>query len=236
MKPEERLIVALDYETETPALELARRLEGRVKIFKIGSQLFTACGPSVVEKVRRTGAEVFLDMKFHDIPNTVAGAAVSAARLGVFMMTMHASGGPEMLRKAREAVEKTSGRRPLLLAITVLTSMNAELLAAVGFKNDVKTTVLSLAALAKENGMDGVVSSPEETALLRAGLGRQFTLVTPGIRPQGSAVGDQKRIAAPASAIAAGADYLVVGRPITAAPDPVAACEAILAEIKEAVK
>ena len=237
MTPEEKLIVALDYEEEAPALELVRRLEGRVKIFKVGSQLFTARGAGIIEKIRAGGSEVFLDMKFHDIPNTVAGAVASASSLGVFMLTMHATGGPEMLQRARAAAEKASGsgRRPLLLAITVLTSMNAETFARIGFKRDIKESVLALAEMARESGMDGVVSSPEETAALRARLGAEFTLVTPGIRPQGSEVGDQKRIATPGKAIAAGADYLVVGRPITAASDPVKACEGILAEIKGAL-
>jgi orotidine-5'-phosphate decarboxylase len=237
MNPEDKLIVALDYEEESQALELAKRLEGRVKYFKVGSQLFTARGAGIIEKLRAGGAEVFLDMKFHDIPNTVAGAVASACGLGVFMMTMHATGGPEMLSRARQAAEKAAGggRRPILLAITVLTSMNAETFGRIGFKRDIRESVLALAEMAKESGMDGVVSSPEETGALRAKLGPQFTLVTPGIRPKGSDVGDQKRIATPSSAIAAGADYLVVGRPITAAADPVKACEAILAEIKGAL-
>ncbi|MFA5161824.1 MAG: orotidine-5'-phosphate decarboxylase [Elusimicrobiales bacterium] len=232
MKPQDKLIVALDYSDEKPALELARRLEGKAGAFKVGSQLFTARGPHVVEKLRAMGFEVFLDMKYHDIPNTVAGAAAAAAELGVFMMTMHASGGAEMMLRAREAVEKAApGRTPLLIAITALTSMNAGAWESIGMAGDVKTAVIRLARLAQASGMDGAVSSPEETAALRAALGADFRLITPGIRPAGSAAQDQKRIASPAAAVAAGADYLVVGRPVTQAADPAKACDEILAEI-----
>jgi len=236
MKPEDRLIVALDFDNEKSAMELAYKLEGRMKMFKVGSQLFTACGPSVVAKLRKRGYEVFLDMKYHDIPNTVAGAASAAASLGVFMMTLHASGGAEMMLRAREAVEKKAQTHPpLLIAITALTSLTANGLESIGMEGDVKTAVIRLARLAQSSGMDGAVSSPEETAVLRAALGEGFKLITPGIRPAGKAAHDQKRIATPSAAIAAGADYLVVGRSITQAPDPAKACVDILNEIKTAM-
>ncbi len=222
-----QLIVACDVDTLKEARKAIDRLAPRVKIFKIGSQLFTACGPEVVRYVQRRGARVFLDLKFHDIPNTVAKAAAAATRLGVFMMTLHAGGGPEMLRAAREAAGEAAKankiKRPLLVAVTVLTSQTCP---------DVQARVLALARSASGSGVDGVVASVEECALIKQSLGPEFLVVTPGIRPAGASVDDQKRIATPAQARQAGSDFIVVGRPIIAAPDPAAAARAVLKEIK----
>jgi len=234
--PGDRLIVALDVDSQAQAERLAEQLDGLVRRFKIGSQLFTAAGPAVVEAIQKRGAEVFLDLKFHDIPNTVAGAAREAARLGVFMFNVHASGGLAMMKAAAEgaaaAAVELSVRRPLAIAVTVLTSLDrAALHRELGVTSSVEDHVLHLAELAREAGLDGTVASPVEIAAIRRSLGAAWVIVTPGVRPAGSAAGDQSRVATPGAATRAGAHYLVVGRPITGAPDPAAAAAAILAEI-----
>ncbi len=232
----DRLIVALDVEALAEAERLVDRLRGVVTRFKIGSQLFTAAGPAAVESVHKRGAEVFLDLKFHDIPNTVAGAAREAARMGVLMFNVHASGGRAMMTAAAEgaaaATKELGGRRPLALAVTVLTSLDRSALSReLAVAASVEEHVLHLARLAAEAGLDGCVASPNEIAPLRTSLGPAWVIVTPGVRPAGSATGDQVRIATPRAAAQAGADYLVVGRPITAAADPARAAEAVLGEM-----
>jgi orotidine-5'-phosphate decarboxylase len=234
--PADRLIVALDVETLADAERLVDCLQGLVTRFKIGSQLFTAAGPAAVESVQKRGAEVFLDLKFHDIPNTVAGAAREAARLGVLMFNVHASGGRAMMAAAAEgaatAAKAFHGRRPIVLAVTVLTSLDrAALHRELAVATSVEGHVLHLAGLAAAAGLDGCVASPNEIAALRTNRGGDWVIVTPGVRPAGSALGDQARIATPRAAAQAGAHYLVVGRPITAAPDPVKAAEAVLREM-----
>jgi orotidine-5'-phosphate decarboxylase len=230
------LIVALDVDSLAQAERLAERLEGLVRRFKIGSQLFTAGGPAAVEAIQKRGAEVFLDLKYHDIPNTVAGAAREAARLGVFMFNVHASGGLAMMKAAADgaaaAAVELSVRRPLAIAVTVLTSLDrAALHRELGVASSVEGHVLHLSELAREAGLDGTVASPVEIAAIRRSLGAAWVIVTPGVRPAGSAAGDQSRVATPGAAARAGAHYLVVGRPITGAPDPAAAAAAILEEI-----
>ena len=228
--PGPRVVVALDYDGPEPALALARRLDpGRCRL-KVGKELFTRAGPGVVEDLQALGFQVFLDLKFHDIPNTVAGACRAAAGLGVWMVNVHALGGPRMLAAAREAVA-AAPRPPLLVAVTVLTSMDAAELQAVGLPADPLANVRRLAALAEAEGLDGVVCSPREVAALRRERGPAFRLVTPGVRPAGAAPGDQRRTMTPAEALAAGSDYLVVGRPVTRAADPAAALEALLAQL-----
>ncbi len=231
--PKDRLIVALDVETLGGAIGLVERLAGLVTRFKIGSQLFTAAGPAAVEAVRKRGGEVFLDLKYHDIPNTAAGAAREAARLGVFMFNVHAAGGQAMMRAAAEAAAIGSGgRRPLVIAVTVLTSLDrAALGRELGVPSSVEGHVLHLCQLAREAGLDGCVASAGEIRAVRNNLGAGWVIVTPGVRPAGSAADDQSRIATPQATARAGAHYLVVGRPITAAADPVDAARAILAEI-----
>jgi orotidine-5'-phosphate decarboxylase len=235
--PRDRLIVALDVDSLAQAERLAEQLDGLVRRFKIGSQLFTAAGPPAVEAIQKRGAEVFLDLKFHDIPNTVAGAAREAARLGVFMFNVHASGGLAMMKAAADgaaaAAKELSVRRPLAIAVTVLTSLDgATLHRELGVTSSVEDHVLHLAELARDAGLDGTVASPVEIAAIRRSLGAAWVIVTPGVRPAGSAAGDQSRVATPGAAARAGAHYLVVGRPITGAPDPAAAAAAILEEIR----
>jgi len=232
----DRLIVALDVPTLAEAERMADRLQGLVTRFKIGSQLFTAAGPSAVEAIQKRGAEVFLDLKFHDIPNTVAGAAREATRMGVLMFNVHASGGRAMMAAGAEAAAAAARelgvRRPIVLAVTVLTSLDRGALGReLGVADSVEGHVLHLAALAASAGLDGCVASPNEIGGLRTSRGPGWVIVTPGVRPAGSAVGDQSRIATPAAAVTAGAHYLVVGRPITAAPDPARAAEAVLREM-----
>jgi orotidine-5'-phosphate decarboxylase len=229
-----RLIVALDVPTAAAATELVNRLEGACQWFKVGLELFTAAGPAVLEPLVARGYSVFLDLKFHDIPNTVAGAVRSAARLGVRMMTVHAAGGPAMLQAAQSALEGVSDP-PQLLAVTVLTSMDEAQLKAAGVGRAPAEQVKLLAKMGLEAGIRGFVCSPQEVAALRTLTGPEGVLVVPGIRPAGSESGDQKRIATPAEALRAGASYLVVGRPITLAPDPAEAAEAILKEMAEAL-
>jgi orotidine-5'-phosphate decarboxylase len=232
--PSRRLLVALDVETAEQARALAAQLRGVVGGFKIGKRLFTSCGPSLVEELGAEGDRIFLDLKFHDIPNTVAGAITAATRLGVWMVDVHASGGAAMMRAARAAADEEAARRstpaPLVIAVTVLTSFNQQTLGEVGVASDMSEQVVRLATLAKDAGLDGVVASPLEIGLVRARIGAGFAIVTPGIRGADDAKGDQQRTLTAAGALAAGADYLVVGRPIIAAPDPRHAAERILAE------
>jgi orotidine-5'-phosphate decarboxylase len=228
MTPRDRLIVALDVADAAAARAMVDRLAGHVGMFKVGSQIFTAAGPDFVREVIARGEKVFLDLKFHDIPNTVAGAVSSAGQLGVSLVDVHALGGREMLEAAVGALPAMGIR---LLAITVLTSPKEETLASIGVTGSVADSVRRLAVLARDAGADGVVASPQEVALVREACGRDFMIVTPGIRPAGSARGDQARTATPASAVAAGADYIVVGRPILEAADPAAAADAIVREL-----
>ena len=232
-----RILVALDVPTAAEALTLADRLRGAVGGYKIGSQLFTAAGPEIVRTMVARGDRVFLDLKFHDIPNTVAGAVQSASRLGVWMLNVHAGGGRPMLDAAKRAADEAAGptgMRPLVIAVTVLTSMSAGDLQAVGVPASPDDQVLRLADLARSVGLDGVVASPRETAAIRQACGPDFLIVTPGIRGGGAkaAPDDQQRTLSPAEAVAAGSSYLVVGRPITAAADPRAAAELIKSEVR----
>jgi orotidine-5'-phosphate decarboxylase len=226
-----RLIVALD----TPRLEQAEALAGQVApaagLVKLGLELFCAAGPPALARLA-AHAPVFLDLKLHDIPNTVAGAVGSLAPLGASMLTLHAGGGPAMITAARKAAEAAGPARPILLAVTVLTSMDAEQLGAVGVAGGPAQQVLRLARMAMDAGADGLVCSPREVSLIRDALGEAPMLVVPGIRPIGSAAGDQARIATPEDAVAAGADWIVVGRPITESADPAAAAAAIKASLK----
>ncbi len=225
-----RLIVALDFPEAAPALDLADRLAGRCQWFKVGLELYLAEGNAVLHELRRRGLSVFLDLKLHDIPNTVSRAVRSVAETGVGLLTVHASGGPAMLAAATEAAEAIP-HGPRLLAVTVLTSMDQAQLAATGVVGSPEEQVLRLAEMAAGAGISGFVASAEETAALRQKL-PSATLVIPGIRPAGAATSDQRRTATPAAALAAGADYLVVGRPITQAADPAAAALAILEEMR----
>lgn len=229
-----RLIVALDVPDAASAAALVDRLEGTCRWFKVGLELFVAAGPAVLEPLAARGYSVFLDLKFHDIPNTVAGAVRSAARLGARMLTLHASGGPAMLAAARAALDGMVDP-PQLLAVTVLTSMDQAQLQAAGIARTPADQVELLARNGLDAGIRGFVCSPEEVARLRGITGPEGVLVIPGIRPTGASTGDQKRIATPADALRAGASYLVVGRPITQAADPAAAATAILAEMAAAL-
>jgi len=229
----ERLILALDVADADAALGWVRRLGPQVGLVKVGLELFVAAGPELVRRVREAGVGVFLDLKLHDIPNTVAGAVRAAARLEVQMLTVHAGGGAKMLAAAAAAAGEAGPRAPRLLAVTVLTSLEAADLAELGIAGPPAQRVLAWAGLAQRQGIGGIVASAHETAALRQSY-PGLTLVIPGIRPAGAAVGDQARVATPAQAVAAGADYLVLGRAITAAADPEAALEAVTAEIEGA--
>ncbi|MFN4289418.1 MAG: orotidine-5'-phosphate decarboxylase [Permianibacter sp.] len=221
-----KIIVALDYDQQAKALALADQLDPAQCRLKIGKEMFTKFGPELVRTIQQRGFQVFLDLKFHDIPNTVAGAVKAAADLGVWMVNVHASGGPKMMAAAREALQGYGAQRPLLIAVTVLTSFDAEQLAAIGINRSLDEHVLALAKLTEQAGLDGVVCSAREANALRAQSGAGFCLVTPGIRPAGSAAGDQVRTLTPREALQAGSSYLVIGRPITGAPDPLKAlCE-----------
>ena len=234
MKARQRLIVALDVPDAAAASVLVDRLDDTCAWFKVGLELFVAAGPVVLEPLLRRGHSIFLDLKFHDIPNTVAGAVRSAASLGVNMLTVHAAGGPAMLAAAREALAGVANP-PQLLAVTVLTSMDAAQVTAIGVQRSPAEQVEALARMGLEAGIRGFVCSPQETASLRTLTGPEGVLVIPGIRPAGGAIGDQKRVATPAEALRAGASYLVVGRPITQAANPAQAAEAILSEMAGAM-
>lgn len=229
-----RLIVALDFPDAASATALADRLQDTCRWFKVGMELFTAAGPVVLEPLLKRGHSIFLDLKFHDIPNTVAGAVRSSAALGVHMVNVHATGGPAMLTAARAALDGLADP-PELLAVTMLTSMDQAQITAIGVPRTPSEQVELLARMALESGIRGFVCSPQEVATLRALTGPDGILVTPGIRPAGAAKGDQSRIATPAAALREGASYLVVGRPITLAPNPARAAEAILKEMAEAL-
>ena len=250
MNPRDRLIGALDVDTKERALGLVEKLKNDVRTFKVGSELFTSCGPEILAAVKNSGCGIFLDLKFHDIPNTVAKAVVAATRLGVSIINVHALGGYEMMKKAAQAVAAEAKRLkidpPKLIAVTVLTSMDENGLKKIGIDDTMEKQVLKLAALAKEAGMDGVVASSSEAKLIRKEMGDNFLIVTPGVRPEWAAVNDpsagsgsilslpkddQKRVATPKEAVLSGANYIVVGRPITEASDPLSAAKRILKEI-----
>ncbi len=222
-----KIIVALDYPSEQPALELADKLDPARCRLKVGKELFTRSGPQLVTALQDRGFDIFLDLKFHDIPNTTSAAVAAAADLGVWMVNVHASGGERMMVACRERLETFGKDRPLLIAVTVLTSMGSEDLAAVGIVDAPEVQVARLAALTGKCGLDGVVCSAQEAGTLKAQMGRDFRLVTPGIRPLSAELGDQQRVMTPEQAVRAGSDYLVIGRPITRAPDPLAALNGI---------
>ena len=218
------IIVALDFADTTTALNLSSRLDPALCRVKVGKELFTAGGPQVVDALMRQGFEVFLDLKYHDIPNTVAAACRVAASQGVWMLNVHAAGGKKMLAAAREAMDAGQGQKPLLIGVTILTSLSTEEVGEIyGIGTDVPSLVLKMAQLCRDAQLDGVVCSAQEAAVLRAAIKQEFLLVTPGIRLAGDAKGDQARVVTPTDAIKMGSDYLVIGRSITAAKDPVAA-------------
>jgi orotidine-5'-phosphate decarboxylase len=240
MPAREKIIVALDVPSAEAGLEIAQKLHGHVGMFKVGSEVFTAEGPVLARYLLATGEQVFLDLKFHDIPNTVQAAARQAALLGVSLLNVHASGGRRMMEAAVEGVRSVASARgdvprTRVLAVTVLTSLGPEELAEVGFQGSPEEVVVRLARLAEAAGLDGVVASPREITAIRKACGPNFLIVTPGVRPATAASDDQTRIATPEHAIRAGADYLVIGRPITGAPDPAAAADAIAAEMERSL-
>ncbi|MBI2986314.1 MAG: orotidine-5'-phosphate decarboxylase [Deltaproteobacteria bacterium] len=232
----ERLILALDVDDLEKAKESIRLLAGEVGMFKVGKQLFTLAGPQAVKLIQGMGGEVFLDLKFHDIPTTVAKAAIEATRLGVKMFNVHASGSLEMMRLTVREVSRVCRqenlRRPIMLAVTVLTSLNKSDLEKVGVDGEVADQVIRLALLTREAGMNGVVASPKEVAAIRAACGHRFIIVSPGVRPQKGKRNDQQRVMTPGEAIRAGVDYIVVGRPIMEAKEPLSAVREIIAEME----
>ncbi len=234
-KRNEKIIIALDVASKEKALSLVEELP-EVRWFKVGLELFTACGPSLIESIREQGRLVFLDLKLHDIPNTVAGAVRAAVRHGASMLTVHAAGGKEMLRQAKQAAEEEAARLnltpPKIVAVTVLTSLNNQHLREVGWVDGVEVQVLRLAILAKDCGLAGSVCSPREISLLRKNLGKDWLLITPGIRPTWAPAQDQQRVLSPAEALSLGADYLVIGRPITAHEAPREAFWRLIAELE----
>ncbi|MBE6112242.1 MAG: orotidine-5'-phosphate decarboxylase [Peptococcaceae bacterium] len=236
----DKLIVALDYATEQDAMALVNQLGDAVSYYKVGLELFLNTRGSVVDLIKAQNKKVFLDLKFHDIPNTVAQAVAWAASLGVDMFTLHSSGGEEMMRKSVETVnevcERLNIKRPNMVGVTILTSFDEEGIAKVGYKNNIADTVLNLAGLCKTSGMSGIVCSPHEAANIKETYGRDFITVCPGIRPAWAAAGDQKRITTPADAIRIGVDHMVVGRPITKAENPHEAALKIIEEINSAMK
>ena len=231
-----QLLVALDVDTAAEARALADQLRGIAGGFKIGSRLFTSHGPSLVEELTGRGDRVFLDLKYHDIPHTVAGAIRAATRLGVWMVNVHASGGRAMMQAARNSADEEAARMsrpsPLVIAVTMLTSLNEEAMAEIGVGGGMGEQVARLATLVQSSGLDGVVASPQEIAIIRAGCGDRFTIVTPGIRAASDAKADQQRTMTAGEALTAGASYLVVGRPIIAATDPRAAADRLVAECR----
>jgi len=226
-----KIIVALDFPSQDPALALADQLDPAKCRLKVGKELFTRSGPELVKSLQGRGFDVFLDMKFHDIPNTTSAAVAAAADLGVWMVNVHASGGEKMMVACRERLESFGADKPLLIAVTVLTSMSDADLAGIGITDSAEAQVSRLAALTRNCGLDGVVCSAQEAPRLKAEQGADFQLITPGIRPLSADKGDQQRIMTPTDALKAGSDYLVIGRPITQASDPLAALEAIHAEV-----
>jgi len=231
----DKLIIALDVDTEKDALAFVHLLKTEVGIFKVGSELFTSCGPSIVEKVKKEGRGVFLDLKFHDIPNTVKKSAIAATRLGVSIFNVHSLGGYDMMKLVSEAVRDEAARlkieKPKVIAVTILTSMDTESLKRIGVRGSAEDAVLRLARLAKEAGLEGVVASAAEIRRIRETIGKDFIIVTPGVRPTWASKNDQKRVTTPSDAVKDGADYIVVGRPIIEAEDPCAAARKILEEI-----
>lgn len=221
----DRIIIALDVSTIKELERLLDTLSPHIKIFKVGMELFYSCGPKAVDVIKKYDKEVFLDLKFYDIPNTVRASAQAVTRLGVYMFNVHASGGIDMMKAGLEGAEEESERlgidRPKILGVTILTSMDAKTLLEAGIEKSPEEQVLKLASLAKEAGLDGVIASPQEAMLVRKNIGKDFLIVSPGIRLDGEEKEDQKRIATPKKAIASGADYIVIGRPITKAKDPV---------------
>lgn len=224
---DQKVIVALDYDNQADALAFVDKIDPSSCRLKVGKEMFTLFGPDFVKQLHQRGFSVFLDLKFHDIPNTCSKAVRAAAELGVWMVNVHASGGERMMSASREILEPYGKDRPLLIGVTVLTSMEQSDLAGIGLDIAPQEQVIRLASLTKNSGLDGVVCSAQEASMLKNELGKEFKLVTPGIRPAGAAVGDQKRIMTPVDAIQAGSDYLVIGRPITQADDP----SAVLAQI-----
>ncbi len=232
------IVVALDVDTAAEALSLVERLRGTVGMFKVGKQLFTAAGPDIVRRIIGLGEQVFLDLKYHDIPNTVAKAGVEAARLGVGIFNVHAMGGSKMMRATVDAVTEAAEREglatPLILGVTVLTSHTQESLSEIGIERRLEDQVVALAQLCETSGINGVVASPQEIVPIRKAVDNPgFVILTPGVRPAGAALNDQSRVMTPGEAIQAGANFLVVGRPITAAENPVAAAKKILEEIEQ---
>ncbi|TFH91816.1 orotidine-5'-phosphate decarboxylase [Vibrio ouci] len=229
---DQKVIVALDYDNQADALAFVDRIDPSSCRLKVGKEMFTLFGPDFVKELHKRGFSVFLDLKFHDIPNTCSKAVRAAAEMGVWMVNVHASGGERMMAASREILEPYGKDRPLLIGVTVLTSMEQSDLAGIGLDIAPQEQVIRLANLTKNSGLDGVVCSAQEASMLKSELGKEFKLVTPGIRPAGAAVGDQKRIMTPVDAVQAGSDYLVIGRPITQASDPAA----VLAEINATLK
>lgn len=221
------ILVALDYDNKNHALQLIDQLDPNMCRLKVGKEMFTLFGPQLVKDIHDRGFDLFLDLKFHDIPNTVAKAVAAAAELGVWMTNVHASGGLAMMEAARKALQPYGKEAPMLIAVTVLTSMSDDDLKLIGIDVPAFEHVQRLAKLTKQAGLDGVVCSAQEASVLKSLLGQNFKLITPGIRPVGSEVGDQHRVMTPPEALAAGSDYLVIGRPITKATDPLAALQAI---------
>ncbi|MDG3087651.1 orotidine-5'-phosphate decarboxylase [Vibrio hannami] len=226
---DQKVIVALDYDNQADALAFVDRIDPASCRLKVGKEMFTLFGPEFVKELHKRGFSVFLDLKFHDIPNTCSKAVRAATELGVWMVNVHASGGEKMMRASREILEPYGKDRPLLIGVTVLTSMEQNDLAGIGLDMAPQDQVMRLATLTRNSGLDGVVCSAQESSMLKTSLGQDFKLITPGIRPAGSAAGDQKRIMTPVEAVNAGSDYLVIGRPITQAADPAA----VLAEINK---
>jgi orotidine-5'-phosphate decarboxylase len=233
MKFDPKVIVALDFDNEKDALTLIEKIEPKECRLKVGKEIFTRFGPSFVKGLHNRGFDVFLDLKFHDIPNTVAKAVAAAADLGVWMVNVHASGGAKMMQAARNELERFKDDKPLLIAVTVLTSMDQETLRGIGFTSSIEEQVLRLAKLTQDCGLDGVVCSAQEAPILRKNVSNEFKLITPGIRPQGSDVCDQVRIVTPKQAIINGSNYLVIGRPITKANNPLEVLRAINKELSE---
>lgn len=235
----EKLIVALDVDSRTRAMELVNKLAGKVSLFKVGMELFYAEGPGMIRDITAAGAKVFLDLKLHDIPNTVGRAARVLVRYGAAIINVHAAGGKDMMRAARESAAEEAQKQgvpmPMLVAVTVLTSIDqSAFYCEMGLPGAIKDRVRAWALLSRESGLDGVVCSPKEIALVREACGPDFKIITPGIRPAGAEAGDQRRVMTPSEAVHAGANYIVIGRPITGAPDPVAAAMAIGKELDRA--